>query len=448
MTATTTATAGPATEELVRRARSVIPGGVNSSSRRLPGCEDLTVVATDGAYFTTADGAEIADFQCGFGATLLGHNDPDVNAAVAETAARTDLVGYGISAEEVALAERLVTHLPGAERVLLCNSGSEATFHAIRLARVATGRPLVVKFQGAYHGWSDTVLPGGVGTPADRLNTPYTAAAGLLPEVVAQTLVVPFNDLDAMRAVFAAHPGRIAAVIVEPILHALGNVLPEDGFHAGVRDITAEHGAVMIFDEVVTGFRHALGGYQSLIGLTPDLTTFGKAVANGYPIAGVAGRADLMDGFATNPGGRAFFGGTFNGNPAMAAAASACIDKLAATDPYPEMFRLGDRIRTGMQEIFDEAGVSAVTSGFGSCFNTYFIPKRPVRRQEDVMDNDADLYVGLRLEGVRHGVFEIPLAFKRSIVSAAHTDTEVDRLLESTRASLRTVLARRAAGTR
>ncbi|MGY1745097.1 aspartate aminotransferase family protein [Blastococcus sp. SYSU D00695] len=428
--------------ELLTRARAVLPGGVNSASRRLPGCDDITVVGTRGSTFTTADGREFLDFQGAFGATLLGHNDPDVNAAAAAAARRTDLVGFGVTAEEVELAERITGLLPSAERVLFCNSGSEATAHAVRLARVVTGRSKILKFQGAYHGWSDSLLMNGVGTPRERLNTP-TPVPGALPEAAAQTVVVPFNDPAAVERAFAEHPGEIAGVIVEPILHALGNVLPDDGFHHAVQRIAAANGAVFVFDEVVTGFRHALRGYQSLIGITPDITTFGKAVGNGFPIAGVAGRAELMDQYATRPGGRAFFGGTYNGHPAMAAAAVACIDKLEATDPYPELFRRGDRIRAGLQEVYDRAGVSAVAAGFGSCFNTYVIPQRPVRRHEDVLDNDDELYVAVRLANIERGVFEIPLAPKRSIIFTTHTDADVDRLLETTEESLQTVLARR-----
>ena len=427
--------------DLIGRGRSAIPGGVNSGQRLVEGLEGLVVTQTHGATFTDASGRVFTDYHAAFGPPLLGHNDPDVDRAVAEMGSRLDNPGVGVTPVEVMLAERLVSLVPSVEKVLLTMTGSEATFHALRLARAATGRRYVIKFQGCYHGWHDAVAMNVI-TPADQLGRKHLLSEGILPEIADATVVVPFNDPAAVEAALREHDGEVAAIIVEPVPHNIGCVLPQPGFLARLRELATRHGVVLVFDEVITGFRHGLGGYQEIAGVVPDLTTLGKAMANGWPISALGGRADLMELFSTTPGRPAFFAGTFNGHPAMAAAALATIEKLEREPVHEHVFRLGERARAGLREMYDQLDLPVVVSGLGSVFVTYFM-QGPADRYEDLVHNDAELFTGYRTELMRHGVFELPLNLKRSHVSYAHTEADIDRLVEATRQSVLTVLERR-----
>ena len=429
--------------DLVERAHSVIPGGVNSGQRQMMGLEeDLVVAASRGATFTDASGRVYTDYHAAFGPPLLGHNDPDVDRAVAETGSHLDNPGVGVTPVEVMLAEKLVELVPSIEKVLLTMTGSEATFHALRLARAATGRRYVIKFQGCYHGWHDAVAMNVI-TPAERIGQKDLLSKGILPEVAEATIVLPFNDAEAVAEALKRHEGDVAAIILEPIPHNVGCVLPQAGFLSRLRELATQHGIVLVFDEVITGFRHGLGGYQQIAGVVPDLTTLGKAMANGWPISALGGRAELMELFSTTPGRPAFFAGTFNGHPAMAAAALATIEKLEREPVHEHVFRLGARARRGLQEMFDDMDLPVVVSGFGSVFVTYFM-QGPANRYEDLLANDVELFVGYRRELMRHGIFELPLNLKRSHVSYAHTEQDIDHLVEATRAAVLSVLERRA----
>jgi glutamate-1-semialdehyde 2,1-aminomutase len=431
----------PVASDLAARARAVIPGGVNSGQRQIPGLEDLVVVRTVGCTFEDAHGRIYTDYQSAFGPALLGHNDPDVDRAFAAVAGVLDLTGVGVTPLEVELAEKLVSLVPSLERVLLTVSGSAATFHALRLARAVTARRYIVKFQGAYHGWHDSVAMN-VLSRRERLGETDASSAGILGEVLAATLIAPFNDLGAVAQLVDEHPDDVAAIIVEPIAHSMGAVRAQPGFLEGLRELCTREGIVLVFDEVVTGFRHALGGYQSICGVTPDLSTFGKALANGYPIGAIGGRADLMDEFSTNPGHPVMFAGTFNGHPACAAAALATIAKLEAEPVHEHIFALGDRIRRELALLYERLGVSAVIAGFGSVFVPYFVAG-PVCSYADLLANDAELFVGYRRELIEAGIFELPLNLKRSHVSYAHQPHHVDELIEATEVAVAAVLARR-----
>jgi glutamate-1-semialdehyde 2,1-aminomutase len=423
--------------DLAARAAAVIPGGVNSGQRRVPGLEDLVVTATSGATFTDAEGRTYTDYHAAFGPPLLGHNDPDVDAAVAATARSVGLMGVGVTPVEIELAERLCELVPSLERVLLTETGSEATFHAIRVARAATGRRYVIKFQGCYHGWHDAVAMNVISLP-ENVGRHDPLSKGVLPEVTEATIVCRFNDADEVERALSEHD--VAAIILEPIPHNIGAVLPQDGFLERLRELATRHGTVLIFDEVITGFRHALGGYQSIAGVTPDLTTLGKAMGNGWPISALGGSAELMDLFSTTPGRPAFFAGTFNGHPPTAAAALATIDKLQREPVHEHVFRLGERTRRGLEELYARLQIPTVVSGFGSVFLTYFLDG-PVRSYDDLLANDVDLFVGVRRELMKEGIFELPLNLKRSHFSYAHTDADVDRLLEATGVAVGRVLA-------
>ncbi|MGC0418775.1 aspartate aminotransferase family protein [Embleya sp. AB8] len=425
-----------ATDSLPARALRVIPGGVNSGQRRIPGLTDLVITHTGGAGFTDAEGRVYTDYHSAFGPPLLGHNDPDVQRAVAEAATRLDLTGVAVTEGEVTLAETLVELVPSVEQVLLTSTGSEATFHALRVARAVTGRRLIVKFQGCYHGWHDSVSLNVISSP-DAVGAHDPISTGILPEVLEATLVLPFNDPAAVRAAFAEHGKEIAAVILEPIPHNVGCLLPEPEFLTTLREQCTAHGSVLVFDEVITGFRHDLGGYQKIAGITPDLTTFGKAIANGAPVGALGGRADLMEQFSTRPGAPAFFAGTYNGHPWVVAAALETLRKLREEPVHEHVFRLGDRVRTGLSELYDRLGIPAVVTGYGSVFVTYFMPGGLPRSYADLLANDAGRFIGYRRRLLEHGVFELPLNLKRSHISYAHTDADVDHLLAATELAVR-----------
>jgi glutamate-1-semialdehyde 2,1-aminomutase len=424
---------------LAERATRVIPGGVNSGQRRVEGLEQLVIASTSGATFTDGDGRTYTDYHAAFGPPLLGHNDPDVDAAVAETARHVGLMGVGVSQVEVELAERLVELVPSVEQVLLTETGSEATFHALRVARAATGRRHIVKFQGCYHGWHDSVAMNVI-SPAEKVGGKDPMSQGIFPEVLDATIVCRFNDADEVERALDEHD--VAAIILEPIPHNIGAVLPKPGFLERLRELATEHGTVLVFDEVITGFRHDLGGYQTIAGVTPDLTTLGKAMGNGWPISALGGKSELMELFSTTPGRPALFAGTFNGHPPTAAAAVATIDKLRAEPVHEHVFALGERARSGLRELYERLGVPAFVAGFGSVFVSYFL-EGPVGSYDDLLANDVELFVGYRRELMQHGIFELPLNLKRSHFSYAHTDDDVDRLLAATETAVRAVLERR-----
>lgn len=424
---------------LAARASAVIPGGVNSGQRQVPGLEDLVVASTSGSTFTDQTGATYTDYHAAFGPPLLGHNDPDVDGAVAAVGRSVDNMGVGVSRVEVELAEKLVHHVPSLEKVLLTSTGSEATFHALRVSRAATGRRHIVKFQGCYHGWHDSVAMNVI-SPADRVGRKDPLSQGMLPEVVDATIVCRFNDADQVEQALVEHD--VAAIILELIPHNIGAVMPQPGFVERLRELATKHGTVLVFDEVITGFRHGLGGYQSVLGVTPDLTTLGKAMANGWPVSALGGKAELMDLFSTTPGRPAFFAGTFNGHPGTSAAALATVEKLEREPVHEHVFRLGDRARTELQAMYDRIGVPAIVAGFGSVFVTYFL-EGPVVSYDDLLRNDVDLFVGYRRELMQDGIFELPLNLKRSHFSYAHTDQDVDRLVEATEGAVIRYLATR-----
>jgi glutamate-1-semialdehyde 2,1-aminomutase len=426
--------------DLAARASRVIPGGVNSGQRRVAGLEDLVVAATSGATFTDATGRTYTDYHAAFGPPLLGHNDPDVDGAVADAARSVGLMGVGVTRIEIELAERLCELVPSVERVLLTETGSEATFHALRVARAATGRRHIVKFQGCYHGWHDSVAMNVISLP-ENVGRKDPLSKGVLPEVVDATIVCRFNDADEVERALADHD--VAAIILEPIPHNIGAVLPQPGFLERLRELATKHGTVLVFDEVITGFRHALGGWQSISGVTPDLTTMGKAMGNGWPVSALGGKAELMELFSTTPGRPAFFAGTFNGHPPTSAAALATIEKLEREPVHEHVFALGERTRQGLRELYARLGVTAHVGGFGSVFVTYFLEGTPTS-YDDLLANDVDLFVGYRRELMKHGIFELPLNLKRSHFSYAHTDDDVDRLLAATEQAVQAVLATRA----
>jgi glutamate-1-semialdehyde 2,1-aminomutase len=425
-----------ASARLLRRASRSIPGGVNTAKRRVqpPLCPRTGL----GAHIEDVDGRRLIDYHAAYGAIFLGHSHPAVVRRVAESIEHGVLFGVGVSEREVALAEKIVSHVPSVERVLLCGSGSEATLHAIRLARAVTGRSKLVKFQGAYHGFHDYVARNYL-SPASLVGKRDPFSAGLLDAAVDSTLVCDFNDLGAVEALFAREAEQIAAVIVEPIAHNSASILPQPGFLAGLRSSCSRAGALLIFDEVITGFRHHLGGYQAIAGVQPDLTTMGKALGNGFAIAAIGGRRQYMDAFTTSDGGDVWFAGTANGNTPGVAAALAGIEVMERERVHEHVFRLGQRMRDGLREVAARASIPATVSGYGSVFALCFM-EGPLESYQDALRNDADLFVSYRRELARRGVFEMPENLGRSHIMHSHTEADVDLTLEAAEGALRAAL--------
>ena len=413
--------------DLVERARRVIPGGVNSANRALPWPMAITEAA--GAYFRDANGKRYLDYHAAFGPLILGHNHPQVNAAVRAITERIDIMGTGITDIEVELAEKITQLVPSAERVLLCNSGSEATYMALRLARAVTGRTSIIKFQGTYHGWHDSVLMNVISAP-EKIGQKDPLSAGMLPEAIEHTLVLPFNDLEAVRTTLQQHGNEIAAVLVEVIPHNIGCVLPRQEFLTGLRALADQYGCLLICDEVITGFRHSLGGYQKISGVTPDLSTFAKAMANGYPIAALAGKSQYMEHCA--PGGDVFFAGTYNGHPVSVSASLATIDILADGQVHARCFQLAQQAADGLLQIAHELSIPMTMGLFGSVFVPYFM-EGPINNYTDLLRNNTQRDIWFRSHMCEHGIFMLPTALKRNHVSAAHTSEDIARTLETAR---------------
>ena len=414
-------------ERAFEEACRVVPGGVNSTSRRIS--PSLVFRSAEGAILTDVDGNQYLDYHGGFGPAILGHNHPDVNRRVVDALDSCGLPGAGTTELEIELAKKICQHVPSAEKVLFCTSGSQATFHAVRVARAFTGRKKIIKFQGCYHGIEDSLLRN-VASQPDQVFRLDAGSAGILPEVLAQTLVCEFNDLDGVEQALAAHVGDVAAIIVEPIMHNAGCILPRAGFLQGLRELATRYGALLIFDEVITGFRHHLGGYQAICGVMPDLTALGKAIANGFPLAAICGKAEIMDHFSTRAAGDAYFAGTYNGHPIACAAALATIEILEREPVYEHVFRLGERLRRGLAAIHQRLGTQAVVTGFGSISVTYFMDG-PVETYADLLRNDAARFVEYRRRLIEHGIFSMPLNLKRDHLTYAHTDAHVDQTLEA-----------------
>jgi glutamate-1-semialdehyde 2,1-aminomutase len=420
---------------LFEEACKYIPGGVNTSIRILN--PPIVFTKAKGSRIYDADGNEYIDYHAAFGPPILGHNNPEVNRRVMEIMSEIDLIGVGTAEIEIKAAELIVKNVPSIEKVLFCNSGSEATYHAVRLARAVTGRKKLIKFQGCYHGWHDYLLMNVI-SPPDKIGKKDPLSAGMLPEAVENTLIVEFNDLEGVERVVKVYRNEIAAIILEPIQHNIGCVLPIMDFLKGLREITEREGIVLIFDEVITGFRHSIGGYQKITGVIPDITTLGKAMANGYPLAAVGGRSDFMDRFNTKLGGDVFFAGTYNAHPISLAACIATIEKLEDGKVYQHIFRLGEIMREGLSDITEELGIQAYTTGFGSVFVTYFM-EPPVKNYTDLLRNDARLFVEYRKRMIEKGIFMLPLNLKRNHISAAHTEEEIKFTLDKSREVLKEI---------
>jgi glutamate-1-semialdehyde 2,1-aminomutase len=413
-------------ETIAARAEAVIPGGLLSPSRRLGA--PIAFARAEGPYLYDADGNRYTDYHCAFGANVLGHRPPAVAAAIAKTAENLDLIGAGVLELEVEVAELLVNAIPCADQVAFCSSGSEATYHALRLARAYTGRKQIIKFQGGYHGWHDYVAMNGQSS-RQMLGSYDPMSDGMLFDAARHTAILPYNDAGAVEDYIRKNPGEVAAIIVEPIAHNMGAVIAETQFLSDLRRITTEHGVVLIFDEVITGFRHALGGYQSIVGVTPDLATFGKAATSGYPIGLVAGRREIMERVGRTGEGAVFMGGTFNGTPSSMAAVKATIEELARPGVYERLFELGAYLRGEIDGIIARHGLKAQAAGFGSVWLVYFFDGA-FRDYTDLLRNDNDLDMRFRRALIAGRQVFQPLQLKRLYISLSHDRAVLDDTLE------------------
>jgi glutamate-1-semialdehyde 2,1-aminomutase len=354
------------------RARRVIPGGASAGGRRV--FEDV-IVRTAGAYLWNTDGKRFIDYLLSYGPIVVGHSDPRINQAVRSTAATNDLHWVGPQAGEVELAEQIVELVPSAEQVAFVTSGSDALLHAVHVAREATGRRKLLKFHGSFVGWQDPLAKGAnFDVRPDAVPGPDDPnAGGIHPGTIADVIVVEWSDAAGVRAAFAAAGEQIAAVVCEPYLLSYGCVAPAPGFLELLRELTAAHGALLVFDEVKTGFRMHLGGYQAVAGVTPDLTALGKALSNGYPLGALAGRAELMELLGT----RTSLDGTHYANPYALAAGLATIPILR-DGGMAYMERLGEQLREGLARAARDAGVAVTITGFASAFMVNWLPEPPV----------------------------------------------------------------------
>lgn len=386
------------------------------------------------------EGRSYVDYHAAFGPILLGHRDPVVDQAAIEAVQTIDLMGVGTNELEIRLAEKLVRHVPSAEMALLCVTGSEATFNAVRVARAVTGRKKLIKFQGCYHGWHDSVCMNVI-SPAERIGKYDPASAGMLEESARETIVLNFNRIDEVEDTLRRQGSEIAAVILEPVPHNIGCVMPKAEFLTGLRELTTHHGVVLIFDEVITGFRHGIGGYQAHCGVTPDLTTVAKSMANGYPCAALCGKREIMRRFQT-AGGDVFFAGTYNGHPMGVAAALKTIELLEDGAVHERLFRNGEWVASELNGMVERLGIRAQVAHFGSVFVVYFM-EGPIETYTDLLKNDKEKDVQFRRGMMDRGFFCLPLAMKRNHISAAHTMEDLSRTLEAAEDVLR-VMARSA----
>jgi glutamate-1-semialdehyde 2,1-aminomutase len=418
--------------ELFARAQQLLVGGVNSPVRAFGsvGGEPVIVERARGSRLWDADGNEYLDYVCSWGALILGHADPDVVRAVAEQAARG--TSYGMTTEaEAELAARISAALPSIEKVRLVSSGTEATMSAVRLARAATGRDFILKFEGCYHGHADSFLS----QAGSGLATLGIASSPGVPQALAAlTLNAPYNDLEAVQRIFGEHAGGIAAVIVEPVAANMGVVPPAAGFLQGLREIATREGALLIFDEVISGFRLCYGGAQTLYGVTPDLTTLGKIVGGGLPLAAYGGRRDLMQRLA--PEGPVYQAGTLSGNPVAGRAGLVTLEKLSAPGFYEALDRKAANLAEGISRAIAQAAVAAQVARVGSLL-TIFFAGGAMRNYADAKRCDTARFGAFFRAMLESGVLLPPSQFEALFVSAAHSDAEIAQTVSAAQEALR-----------
>ncbi len=408
---------------MYRRALVRIPDGVSSSMRKNVS-PVLYFERGDGPFFFDVDGNRYIDYTLAWGPLIVGNNHPAINEAVSRQLAR----GYTFGAQhglEIALAERMTSVLPGVEQVLFCNTGSEAVQGALRLARARTKRDKIVKFEGHYHGWMNNVLVSYKPSP-DQLGTPSPTCGGQPQHEYADTLVAPWNDLQALEDLFRENPGEIACVLTEPLLANSGCCMPEEGYLQGIIDLCRAHGAVSVFDEVITGFRVALGGARAFFGVLPDLSVYAKAMAGGFTMAAIGGSAEMFDVLRNR---ETMHAGTYNGSPVNLAAALATLGILGAEGVYDRMHAYGDTLK---QHLADEArrnGILLAASGPGPVFSLHFGLEQAPRNYTGTLSLDKALYEKFRVAMLQEGILLLPDG--RWYIGATHTPETLELTMEA-----------------
>jgi glutamate-1-semialdehyde 2,1-aminomutase len=418
--------------ERYQRAVNSLAGGVSTALRRSARPYPLYFANGTGSRLTDVDGNEYVDYALAWGPLILGHCHPAIVSAVRDALDRGATFGAQHDLE-YEVAELLQALVPCANRVCFANSGTEIVQVALRLARAVTGRPRFLKFEGHYHGWDDSVLVSYRSSiPQLEASAPDPVATGLGQRRPGDALVARWNHRQSVEAIFAEHGQQIAAIICEPMLCNSGCLVPEEGFLQFLRDITSAHGALLIFDEVITGFRMAAGGGQQYYGVTPDLATFAKAIGAGLPLSALGGRAEYMDWIAD---GRVVHAGTLNGNPLSLAAAAAAMKTLAAPNTYEQLWKKGDALRDGIVSILRSAGLTVQAAGGGPVFQISF-QERPATEYRDTLIADKTLYSDFAMSLLEEGILVLPDG--RWYTSTVHTDEDIERTLHAVKAIVKT----------
>jgi glutamate-1-semialdehyde 2,1-aminomutase len=419
-------TSRPKSEQLFAEALKYIPGGVNSPARafRAVGGQPFFVNRAQGAHIFDVDGNEYVDYVGTWGPAILGHAHPKVIKAVQQSAVNG--TSFGIpNPLEVTMAKLICSAVPSVQKVRMCNSGTEATMSAIRLARGFTKRDQIIKFEGCYHGHTDSLL---VKAGSGALTFGCPDSAGVPAAFTQHTVVLPFNDVEAVKAAFAQNQNQMAGIIVEPVPGNSGLYPPKPGYLEFLREITAVNGALLIFDEVMTGFRLARGGAQERFGITPDLTCFGKIIGGGLPVGAFGGRAEIMDCLA--PLGPVYQAGTLSGNPLAMAAGIAALEELFAGDAYAQLEKLGAQLEAGMKDAAKSAKIPVEFNRVGSMFCGYFTGQ-PVHNLTDALRSDRNRFAKFFHGLLSEGVYLAPSQFEAGFISTAHTPEDIDKTVRA-----------------
>ncbi|MBR8538174.1 glutamate-1-semialdehyde 2,1-aminomutase [Carboxylicivirga sediminis] len=419
-----------------QKAQEVIPGGVNSPVRAFKsvGIEPIFIDKAKGTTVWDIDGNEYTDFVASWGPLILGHAHDEVLEAVANAAAKG--TSYGApTLIETEMAEQIVKMVPSIEKVRMVNSGTEATMSAIRLARGYTKRELIIKFAGCYHGHGDSFLIK-AGSGAITLGLPDSP--GVTKSTAKDTLTADYNNLDSVKQLFDEHKDQIAAVIVEPVAGNMGVVPPADGFLQGLRELTCDNGALLIFDEVITGFRLAKGGAQEYFNVMPDLTTMGKIIGGGLPVGAYGGRKEIMDMLA--PIGPVYQAGTLSGNPLAMAAGLTALKKLDETpNAYEDLERKAAFVEAGLRQNAEDLGMNVVLNRVGSMMTAFFTDSKQVTSFDEAMTSDTAKYAAYFKQAVESGLYIAPSQYECLFISMAHTEKDLEKLIKGNRKALEAI---------